>query len=155
MLTQNTYADYIRKQQNFKRMAVVHQDQEDDCHKGLVTDTCAFGVSRLPSIYLAAFRSLPNSKGSARRLRCLSMSQLPSRAKAFIPESCLRLTPRAERGSSVACSPCFSSFLTTFRNVEVSNKADSSSVLALAGLNTSGLFSQAELWQNCKTQYAV
>jgi len=36
--------------------------------------------------------------------------------------------------------------------VEVSNKADSSSVLALAGLNTSGLFSQAELLQNCKTK---
>ena len=59
-----------------------------------------------------------------------------------------------ERGSSVACLPWLSSFLITFRKVEVSNKADSSSVLALAGLNTSGLFSQAEVWQNCKTQYA-
>lgn len=51
--------------------------------------------------------------------------------------------------------PCFSSSLTTLRRVEASNKADSSSVLALASLNTSGRFSQAELWQNCKTRYAV
>jgi len=83
------------------------------------------------------------------------MSQLPSRAKAFNSNSDLLLTPQAEHGSSAAYLPCFSSFLTTFRNVEVSNKADSCSVLALVGLNTSGLFSQAELWQNCKTQYAM
>lgn len=76
------------------------------------------------------------------------MSQLPSRANAFNSNSGLLLT-------SVAYLPRFSSFLTTFRNVEVSNKADSSSILALVGLNTSGLFSQAELLQNCKTKYAV
>ncbi len=83
------------------------------------------------------------------------MIQLPSRAKAFNSNSDLLLTPHAEHGLSVAFLPCFSSFLTTFRKVEVSNRAASSSVLALTGLNTSGLFSQAELWHNCKTQYAV
>jgi len=78
MLTTNTYEG---KQQNIEQMAVLHQHKEDNSWKGLITDTCAFGVSRLPSIYLAAFRSLPNSKGSACRIQILSISQLPSRAQ--------------------------------------------------------------------------
>ncbi len=107
MLTQSTYVDYVRMQQKFGQMAVVHQHKEDDCCKGLVTDTCAFGVSRLPSTYLAAFRSLPNSKGSACTVEYLSMSQHPSTAKASIPEKGLMLTPCAQCRSSICLLTMF------------------------------------------------